>query len=157
MSRLGAGTTVQIFLPRHLGPAPEAAAEPAAAASDAQMSHSVVVIDDEPTVRMLIREVLEDLGYTVIEAADGPAGLAMLDQGASVDLLITDVGLPGMNGREVAEAARRRRPGLKVLFITGYAEDKVLNASRLGPGMQVLTKPFTLDVLGARIKGMLSG
>ncbi len=157
LSRLGAGTTVQVFLPRHLGSMVQDTPAPGDPAPTGQRSPTVLVIDDEATVLMLIREVLEELAYTVIEAADGPMGLALLDRSEPVDLLITDIGLPGMNGREVADAARRRRPRLKVLFITGYAETKVLDSGSFGPGMQVLTKPFTLDELGERVRSLLSG
>jgi CheY-like chemotaxis protein len=112
----------------------------------------VLVIDDEPTIRMLIGEVLADSGYAVIEAPDGPAGLKVLESNARVDLLITDVGLPGgMNGRQVADAARVSRPDLKVLFITGYAENAVVGNGRLARGMFVITKPFQMDALAARI------
>ena len=114
------------------------------------------MVDDEPTVRMLVAEVLGDLNCTAIEAADGPGGLRVLQSDARVDLLITDVGLPGMNGRQVADAARVARPGLKVLFITGYAENAVLSHGHLDPGMHILTKPFALDDLASRIKDLIA-
>jgi CheY-like chemotaxis protein len=107
---------------------------------------------------MLVAEVLEDLGYTAIEAADGAAGLKVLQSMARIDLLVTDVGLPGgMNGRQVADAARALRPGLKVLFITGYAENAVLGHGHLDPGMHVLTKPFAMEVLASRIRDLIVG
>jgi len=116
------------------------------------------VVDDEPTVRMLVAEVLEDLGYAAVEASDGAAGLKVLRSDARIDLLVTDVGLPGgMNGRQVAEAAREIRPGLQVLFITGYAENAVLSHGHLDPGMHVLTKPFAMETLAARIKAIITG
>ena len=119
---------------------------------------TVLVVDDEPTVRMLVTEVLEDLGYTAIEAADGAAGLRVLQSDARIDLLVTDVGLPGgMNGRQVADAARVARPGLKVLFITGYAENAVLSHGHLDAGMHVLTKPFAMEALASRIKELIGG
>jgi len=103
-------------------------------------------------------EVLEDLGYRTIEASDGAAGLTVLQSDARIDLLITDVGLPGgMNGRQVADAGRVLRPTLKVLFITGYAENAVVSHGHLAPGMQVLTKPFAMEELAARIKELISG
>jgi CheY-like chemotaxis protein len=118
----------------------------------------VLVVDDEPTVRMLVTEVLVDLGYAAIEAGDGAAGLRILQSGRRIDLLVTDVGLPGgMNGRQMADVARRDRPDLKVLFITGYAENAALNHGHLAPGMQVLTKPFVLDTLAARIRSLIEG
>jgi CheY-like chemotaxis protein len=117
----------------------------------------VLVIDDEPTIRMLVAEILAESGYAVIEAPDGPAGLKVLDSNARIDLLITDVGLPGgMNGREVADAARLTRPDLKVLFITGYAENAVIGGGRLDKGMFVLTKPFQMEILASRIRDILS-
>ena len=117
----------------------------------------VLVVDDEPTVRMLVTEVLEDLGYTAIEAADGAAGLKVLNSNARVDLLVTDVGLPGgINGRQVADAARVARPKLKVLFITGYAENAVLSHGHLESGMHVLTKPFAMEALASRIKELIT-
>jgi CheY-like chemotaxis protein len=116
----------------------------------------VLVIDDEPTIRMLIAEVLAESGYAVIEAPDGPAGMRVLESNARIDLLITDVGLPGgMNGRQVADAARVNRPDLKVLFITGYAENAVIGRGRLDNGMSVLTKPFQMEILADRIREII--
>ncbi len=113
----------------------------------------MLVIDDEPTIRMLIAEVLTEAGYAVIEAQDGPGGLRVLESNVRIDLLITDVGLPGgINGRQVADAARVTRPDLKVLFITGYAENAVLGNGRLDKGMHVLSKPFQMDILARRIR-----
>ena len=106
-------------------------------------------------MRMLVADVLGEYGYLALEAADGPAGLRVLESDARVDLLITDVGLPGMNGRQMADAARRARPDLKVLFITGFAENAVLGDGRLEHGMHILTKPFEMSALGARIKELI--
>ena len=107
-------------------------------------------------VRGLIVEVLTELGYRAIEASDGPAGLEILRSPRRIDLLITDVGLPGgLNGRQVADAARIRRPGLKILFITGYAENAVIGNGHLDPGMEVITKPFTMTALGNKVQAML--
>ncbi len=113
---------------------------------------TVLVVDDEPAVRMLVVEILQDLGYQVLQAADGKEGLRILQHGEPVALLITDVGLPGgMNGRQLADAARQRDPQLNVLFITGYAESAVMGNGQLGPGMRIVTKPFSIDALAARI------
>ncbi|TXN19662.1 PAS domain S-box protein [Methylobacterium sp. WL9] len=157
-SEVGTGTTLCIYLPRHYGPAEEGDAAPdLSAAPRGEQGQTVLVVDDEPTVRMLVAEVLEDLGYTAIEAADGSAGLKLLRSDIRVDLLVTDVGLPGgMNGRQMADAARVTRPGLKVLFITGYAENAVLGNGYLEPGMQVLTKPFVMEALASRIKDLIA-
>ena len=119
---------------------------------------TVLVVDDEPLVSMLIIDVLEDLGYAAIDAPDGPAGLKVIQSDSRIDLLITDVGLPGgMNGSQLADAARQTRPDLKVLFVTGYSETGVLDREQLAAGMQVLTKPFSIDMLASKIKGMLEG
>ncbi|MBP1807608.1 PAS domain S-box-containing protein [Rubellimicrobium aerolatum] len=158
-SEVGQGTTVCLYLPRHLGRADEAEVDEtqATAAPAVQAGQMVLVIDDEPVVRMLVVDVLEELGYAAQEASDGAEGLKVLQSKARVDLLITDVGLPGgLNGRQVADAARALRPELKVLFITGYAENAVLNNGHLEPGMQVVTKPFAVEDLARRIRDILS-
>jgi PAS domain S-box-containing protein len=158
-SEVGQGTMVCIYLPRHAGTAKAEESEAGVEEPPrAEAGETVLVVDDEPTVRMLVAEVLTDLGYTAIEAADGAAGLKVLNSDLRIDLLITDVGLPGgMNGRQVADAARDVRPGLKVLFITGYAENAVLSHGHLDPGMHVLTKPFAMDALAGRIRQLIEG
>jgi len=154
----GQGTAVRLYLPRHQGRAEDVAPPPdLAQAPRAQQGETVLVVDDEATVRMLVTEVLAELGYRTLEAEDGAAGLRVLRSGARIDLLVTDVGLPGgMNGRQAADAARALRPGLKVLFITGYAETAVLSHGHLEPGMHVLVKPFAMEALAARVKDLLS-
>jgi len=156
-SEVGAGTMACLYLPRHLGEAEVAEVLPDLAdAPRAADGETVLVVDDEPTVRMLVLEVLEELGYAAVEAGDGAAGLKVLQSGARVDLLITDVGLPGgMNGRQMADAARLTRPGLKVLFITGYAENAVVGDGHLEPGMHVMTKPFAMETLAGRIRDLI--
>ncbi len=158
-SEMGQGTMLCLYLPRYHGAAEEADASPElSAAPRAGRDETVLIVDDEPTVRMLVTEVLEDLGYTAIEAADGAAGLRVLRSNARIDLLVTDVGLPGgLNGRQVADAARVVRPELKVLFITGYAENAVLSHGHLEPGMHILTKPFAMEALASRIREMIAG
>jgi PAS domain S-box-containing protein len=156
-SEPGEGTTMCIYLPRHLGE--EDAEEellPSSTIDAGGEGEVVLVIDDEPTIRMLVAEILAESGYAVIEAPDGPAGLRVLESNARIDLLITDVGLPGgMNGRQVADAARVTRPDLKILFITGYAENAVIGQGRLDTGMHVLTKPFQMEVLASRIRDII--
>ena len=158
-SESGEGTMVCIYLPRHIGRPDDVEAVPDLSESArAKVGETVLVVDDEPTVRMLVTEVLEDLGYAAIEAADGASGLKVLQSDVRIDLLVTDVGLPGgMNGRQMVDAARVNRPDLRVLFITGYAENAALNHGHLGPGMQVLTKPFALEALATRIRGIIEG
>ena len=157
-SEVGKGTAVCLYLPRHLGASDEAeAVADLAGAPRAERGESVLVVDDEPTVRMLVAEVLGDLGYVALEAVDGAGGLKVLQSDARVDLLVTDVGLPGgMNGRQLADAARVARPELKVLFITGYAENAVISHGHLEPGMHVLTKPFALEALASRIRELIA-
>lgn len=158
-SEIGDGTMVCLYLPRHLGEIERPDVMPdLAEAPRAERGETVLVVDDEPTVRMLVAEVLEELGYSAIEAGDGAAGLKVLNSDARVDLLVTDVGLPGgMNGRQMADAARATRPQLKVLFITGYAENAVIGNGQLEPGMHVMTKPFAMEVLASRIKELIAG
>jgi signal transduction histidine kinase len=156
-SEIGQGTTLCLYLPRHYGEAEEAdILADLSKAPRAEQGQTVLVVDDEPSVRMLVTEVLEDLGYLAIEAADGPSAVRVLQSDVRLDLLVTDVGLPGgMNGRQVAEAGRSARPTLKVLFITGYAENAVLGNGYLDPGTQVMTKPFAMDALAHRIKELI--
>ena len=157
-SEPGRGTTVCLYLPRHLGAVADADA-PAelAQAPRARQGETVLVVDDEPTVRMLVTDVLKELSYATLEAEDGASGLDVLRSNARIDLLVTDVGLPGgMNGRQVADAARVLRPEMKVLFITGYAESAVLSHGDLEPGMQVLVKPFAMEALATRVKDLVS-
>ncbi len=157
-SEVGIGTTVCIYLPRHAGAVDADDLLVSGVLPRAEAGETVLVVDDEPTVRMLVVEVLQDLGYAALEAHDGAAGLRLVEAAARIDLLVTDVGLPGgMNGRQLADAARVVRPGLKVLFITGYAENAVVGNGHLEPGMALLTKPFTIDALAERIKDMIAG
>ena len=156
-SAVGEGTTISIDLPRHVGTAEVGeAAPPEALMRVAEVGETVLVVDDEPTVRMLAMDVLGDLGYTAIEATDGAGGLHVLQSDARVDLLVTDVGLPGgMNGRQMADAARVSRPDLKVLFITGFAEAALFDNGQLEPGMAVLTKPFGIDDFAGKIRRLI--
>ena len=156
-SEVGCGTTMCLYLPRHYGNSSEIPTITAPTASArAPTGKTVLIVDDEPSVRMLVTEVLEDLGYSPIEASDGPAGLRILESEAAIDLLISDVGLPGgINGRQLADAARITRPELKVLFITGYAENAIIGSGHLAPGMRVLTKPFVVETLANRIQDMI--
>nr|WP_188579713.1 PAS domain-containing protein [Azorhizobium oxalatiphilum] len=156
-SEVGRGTMICIYLPRQTGEAAEE--EELAVVADtprAEGSETILLVDDEPLIRMLAAEQLAELGYAVIEAEDGPSALKILNSANPISLLITDVGLPGgMNGRQLADAARVSRPGLEVLFITGYAENAVLNHGHLEPGMHVITKPFQMDVFARRVKDLV--
>jgi len=156
-SEVGRGTVMRLYLPRdESGSAVEPSAQPPNEAAPWGSGEVVLVIDDEPTIRMLICEALETFGYLSVEAGDGQSGLRILQSQAKIDLLITDVGLPGgMNGRQVADAARVLRPDLKVLFITGFAETAIIGDGHLDPGMEIITKPFALDVLTQRLRRMV--
>jgi PAS domain S-box-containing protein len=157
-SELGLGSTIKLFLPRCLGAA-EADQAPAQAAPlpRAEAGETVLVVEDESVVRGLVVEVLDELGYHALEAADGPAGLDILRGKKRIDLLVTDIGLPGLNGRQLADAARLTRPGLKILFMTGYAENAALAQGFLEPGMEMITKPFPIETLANKIRTMIEG
>jgi signal transduction histidine kinase/ActR/RegA family two-component response regulator len=150
----GRGTTVSIFLPATSLHPEEKPVAPHAPDPDGDGMH-VLIVDDEDHVRMVVREVLSDMGYASMSVADPYAALSALTRPSRIDLLITDVGLPGMNGRELAESARKLRPELPVLFITGYAENAAIRESFLGTNMAMITKPFELEQLSAKIVEIL--
>ena len=155
-SEIGKGTTMCLYLPRYVGEilGGEEVLEPVV--PEGGHGETVLIIDDEETIRMLVAEVLGEAGYRVIEAPDGPSGLETLRSDQRIDLLISDVGLPGgMNGRQIADAARETRPELKVLFITGYAENAAVGNGLLAPGMEVITKPFVMADLAAKVHEMI--
>jgi PAS domain S-box-containing protein len=156
-SEVGEGTTVCIYLPRHVGEVADAIELVIEDEIVGTRGQTILVVDDEAPIRHLIDEVLDELDYTVIGAADGAAGLKVLRSDAAIELLITDVGLPnGMNGRQVADAARALRPGLKVLFITGYAENAAVGNGHMEAGMDLLTKPFAMADLTQKVQEMLA-
>ncbi|MFL1419983.1 ATP-binding protein [Pseudomonas fildesensis] len=156
-SEPGQGTCVRLYLPRLHGTALESnqtlqlSEAPVALAGEA-----VVVVEDDPAVRMLVVNVLDELGYTAHQAADSRGALPLLESDLRVDLLVTDVGLPGMNGRQLAEIARQHRTGLKVLFMTGYAEKAAERQGFLEDGMDMVAKPFSIDLLATKIRSMIS-
>ena len=155
-SEVGKGTTVKIYLPRYRGKAEVEQTEESVELPRAEAGETVLVVDDEPTVRMLVGDTLSELGYKGIEAADAASGLKVLESDVKIDLLITDVGLPGgMDGKELADKAREHRPDLKVLFITGYAENATISSGRLDPGMHLLSKPFPMDKLAMKIRTII--
>ncbi len=157
VSEPGRGTRVSLYLPRYDGAADFTDAPASGAETQRGHGETVLVVDDEPTVRMLVKEVLDELGYDALEAEDAARGLEILQSRRRLDLLVTDVGLPGgMNGRQLADAALVARPGLKILFITGYAENAVVSQGQLEPGMHIVTKPFSLETLGRRIREIIS-
>ena len=154
-SQPGQGTTVRLYLPRDDDEMPLPPQTPTADVPQGN-GQTVLVVEDDAAVRMVVLDELSELGYRTIAAIDGPSALPILHSERAIDLLLTDVGLPGMNGRQVAEIARQHRPGLRVLFMTGYAEQASSRTSFLAPGMDMITKPFTMDDLAARISGIFS-
>ncbi len=154
-SEVDKGTTVNLYLPRFRG---EEIREPQVTTPNApyaQDGETVLIVEDDPAVRVLVSAVLSELGYAFVEAADANGAVPILQSGQRIDLLISDVGLPGMNGRQLAEIGRQIRPDLRVLFITGYAEHAAVRGGFLDPGMQMITKPFTFDLLTAKVREMI--
>ncbi|WP_375539013.1 ATP-binding protein [Pseudomonas frederiksbergensis] len=154
-SEVGKGTTVSLFLPRLRGELLQDTQVDAQHAPYARDGETVLIVEDDPAVRVLVSAVLSELGYAFVEAGDADSAVPILDSGQRIDLLISDVGLPGMNGRQLAEIGRQYRPDLKVLFITGYAEHAAVRGGFLDPGMQMITKPFTFDLLTAKVREMI--
>jgi len=151
------GTCVRLYLPRLNLLEPERpVVETLSAAPTATCGETVVVVEDDPAVRMLVLDLLKELGYLAHEAADASAALPLLESELRVDLLVTDVGLPGMNGRQLAEIARQHRPGLKVLFMTGYAQKAAERQGFLEDGMDMVAKPFSIEVLANKIREMIN-
>jgi CheY-like chemotaxis protein len=152
-SKAGSGTTVKVYLRRQFGEREE---EPAVGTvPDGSGHETVLVVEDDANVREYTVELLRELGYLVVEAEDAPSALRQLQRFESIDLLFTDIGLPAMTGRELAEEARRRRPRLKVLYTTGYARNAVVHHGRLDPGVQLIAKPFTYAELASKIRQVL--
>ena len=156
-SEPGHGTTVKVYLPRSMGPLEgERAAQPAAGlAAGGKPGELLLVVEDEEGVRRFSAEALRDLGYDVLEAEDGAHGLRLLDAHPGVKLLFTDVVMPDMNGRRLAEEARARRPGLRVLFTTGYTRNAIVHNGQLDAGVDLLPKPFTVQALAAKVRDVL--
>ncbi|QDG60627.1 response regulator [Pseudomonas sp. NIBRBAC000502773] len=154
-SEVGKGTTVSLFLPRFVGEiTPDVTVDPALLPI-ANSGETVLIVEDDPAVRVLVSQVLSELGYAFVEAGDADSALPIIESSQRIDLMISDVGLPGMNGRQLAEIGRQIRPDLKVLFITGYAEHAAVRGGFLDPGMQLITKPFTFDLLTAKVREMI--
>jgi PAS domain S-box-containing protein len=153
-SEEGRGTSVRLYLRRGLNDAEAAEIAPVPALQRGK-GETILVVEDDATVRLLVIEVLNTLGYRYLEAEDAQAAIPFLQADLPIDLLITDVGLPNMNGRQLAEIAREHRPSLKVLFVTGYAQNALVRGGFLARGMEMISKPFSLDVLGAKVREMI--
>ena len=159
-SELGKGTTVRMYLPRFYGAEAASAPSPvqvAPAGPPGSPEQIILVVEDEDSVRLVTVEALRDLGYTVLHAASGPEALERLDEIGAVSLLFTDVVMPGMTGRELADAAGQKRPGLKVLYTTGYTRNAVVHNGVIDPGVAFLQKPFSIDQLAAKVATVLAG
>lgn len=155
-SEIDQGTTVKLYLPRFRGEEIELPVSDSQQAPYAMDGETVLIVEDDPAVRVLVSAVLSELGYAFVEASDADGAMPILNSSQRIDLLISDVGLPGMNGRQLAEVGRQYRPGLKVLFITGYAEHAAVRGGFLDSGMQMITKPFTFDLLTAKVREMIN-
>ena len=155
-SEIDQGTTVKLYLPRFRGEELSRSEDIAHQAPEALHGETVLIVEDDPAVRLLVSAVLSELGYAFVEASDADGAVPILNSTQRIDLLISDVGLPGMNGRQLAEVGRQYRPGLKVLFITGYAEHAAVRGGFLDSGMQMITKPFTFDLLTAKVREMIN-
>jgi CheY-like chemotaxis protein len=155
-SELGTGTTVKLYLPRHHSTERVSEVRQAETSIEGANGETILVVEDDPDVRSFTVDMLRELGYRVVDAPDGSSGLRQLDAHQEIELIFTDVGLPGgMNGRQFADEALRRRAGLKVLFMTGYAQNAVVHHGRLDPGVELITKPFTYAALAAKIRRVL--
>ncbi|MGE0225619.1 MAG: ATP-binding protein [Acetobacteraceae bacterium] len=155
-SEPGNGTTVKLYLPRYIGPELMADTQAQRDSVRAIGDECILVVEDDDALRAYTTELLAELGYRVLEAANGPEALHILEGSEHIDLLFTDIVMPGgMNGRQLADAAVRRRPGLRVLFTTGYTRNAIVHHGRLDPGVKVIGKPFTRDALASMVRTML--
>ena len=152
-SEVGQGTTVKLYLPRALQDA--VMLEKRAENAPRGQGETILVVEDDATVRLILADVLEELGYHVLLATDARPAIPILQSDRRIDLMVSDVMLPHINGRKLAEIARASRPELKVLFVTGYAENATVRGDFLDPGMDMMTKPFALDDLGAKVRAMI--
>jgi CheY-like chemotaxis protein len=154
-SEVGQGTTVKLYLPRAVQNAVDL--KPVAVETPRGRGQTILVVEDDATVRSIISDALQDLGYNVLTASDARFAIPYLQSKNAIDLLISDVILPHVNGRKLAEMARTLRPRLKVLFVSGYSEEAMVRGDFIDAGTDMLTKPFALDTLGAKVHEMISG
>lgn len=155
-SHLGQGTEVSLYLPRYPDEVVQKTGKALPVSRLQGEGETLLVVEDDPAVRMIVLDELNELGYTTLEAMDGSTAIPILQSVQKIDLLISDVGLPGMNGRQIAEIGRQLRPGLPVLFMTGYAQSAVARSEFLAPGMEMIAKPFAMDELTTKIRDMLN-
>jgi CheY-like chemotaxis protein len=155
-SEVGEGTTIKIYLPRVHSAALTEDVKPEKLLARGSREEAILVVEDDPDVRSYSSETLRELGYSVIEAQNGVEALQVLQANPELKILFTDIGLPGgLNGRQLAEEARKITPGLKVLFTTGYARNAIVHEGRLDPGVELITKPFTQAALSAKLRDII--
>jgi CheY-like chemotaxis protein len=154
-SELGAGTTIKIYLPRFIGDAAAATPPTAAPAHTGNAREVILVVEDDELVRRTTVESLSTLGYTAVDAESAAQALAVLEHRNDIALLFTDIVMPEVNGKALADEALRRRPDLKVIYTTGYTPNAVVHGGVLDPGVQLLSKPFTLDQLATKVRAVL--
>jgi CheY-like chemotaxis protein len=154
-SEPGDGTTVKIYLPRLMGETQESPVMAALPLPRASGTETILVVEDDPLMRRMTTDALRELGYEVIACEKAVDALNILDHNEGIALLLTDVVMPEMNGKRLADEAQRRRPNLKVMFTTGYTQNAVVHGGVLDPGVHFLAKPFTLDQLAAKVRGLL--
>ncbi|MBN8809579.1 MAG: response regulator [Sphingomonas sp.] len=155
VSREGEGASFELLLPRFQGALPDATKREGVAVIAARPGAHVLVVEDDPAVRMLVTDVLADMGLDVHVAHDGAEAIAVAGSLDHIDLLVSDIGLPGMDGREIARRLREERPGLKTLFVSGYAEQAIDRGDFLAPGMDLIAKPFEIEAFAAKVGEML--
>ena len=153
-SELGQGTTVKLYLPRYDGQH-DAVPEETIAGGERGRGETILIVEDDDGVRQYAAEILRDLNYQVLEARNSATALKLLDADKNFDLLLTDVVLPGKNGRELATEIERRRPGIKIIFMTGYSRNAIVHQGRLDRGTELIPKPLTEAVLARRIRLVL--
>ena len=156
-STVGAGTTVRLYLPRFRAETDADGAPEARVMTPRGAGEPVLLVEDDPSVRELVVEVLHELGYTAVQAKNADEAITILRSDQGLDLMISDVGLPGLSGRQLAEIARTARPNLHILFMTGYAADAVHRPVLLGPRMDLMLKPFSIDAIALKIRGIMEG
>jgi two-component system, NtrC family, sensor kinase len=154
-SELGEGTTVRLYLPRCLSSAPELVPASPGEGPQQGSGETILVVEDDPNVRAYVVEALSGVGYRVVEAGDAEAALTVFASNSEIQLLLTDVVMPGMNGRALADAVRQSHPSVKTLFMTGYSRNAIVHQGRLDPGVSLIQKPFSQATLAARIRSLL--
>jgi CheY-like chemotaxis protein len=155
-SEIGEGTTVKVYLPRSVSETEKALTGESNQLSRWTGTETILLVEDDDALRAYAADILQELGYHVLSASHGAGALETLDRGGHVDLLLTDVVMPGgLNGRQLADKAVAKRPGLRVLYMTGYTRNAIVHHGRLDPGVNMISKPFSFEELAARVRARL--